>query len=357
MKKHFIRKGTKKFHFEILKSIQFSRLFKKYFKKKKLIIGSSETTRKAPFQKKKASVLLQKNSFCFKDYGLYSPSHLKKLNLPFLEWFIGFSEGDGTFSIRKATVQNKARLTFEVGQKDPKSLFYIKKSLGFGRVRKYTRSETGEIYWTYLVDSKANVKRIIALFNGNLVLPKRIVQFQKWIQIAEKVNCLPSNFVNKQKDPASSVPLTLNSGWISGFIDADGCFYAALSPPSKGSRVSKGIKQKMHITQKSEFGDEKILQDIGLLFKSKAKVNRVKSSKNQVKATSPYYRIEMSSLEAHQTISKYLNNFPLKTNKKIAFVRWDRVVKAREVNAHLDETRLPKLGRLCKAINAFTKEN
>lgn len=358
MIKLFFLKGTKKFHFDFIKSINFTRLFKNHFKKKKkLIIGSSETTRKAPFQKKRASVLLQKNSFCFKDYWVYSPSHLKQLNQSFLEWFIGFSEGDGCFCIRNANLINKARLSFEIRQKDPKCLFYIKKGLGFGRVQKYTRSDTSEIYWSYLVDNKPNVQRIISLFNGNLVLPKRIVQFQKWIQIAATVNCLPSKFVNKQQDPASSISLTLNSGWISGFIDAEGCFYAALSTPAKGSSMSKSIKQKMHLTQKSEFGDEIIFKNIGTLFNSYANVNQVTTPKHKNKATSPYYRLEMGSLSTHQTIIKYLQKFPLKTSKKIAFLRWERVVKAREVNAHLDETKLPKLEALCKSINAFTKEN
>ena len=44
--------------------------------------GSSETTREA---------------FCFDLYFRYKPQHKKKTQIRFLEWFIGFSEGDCTF--------------------------------------------------------------------------------------------------------------------------------------------------------------------------------------------------------------------------------------------------------------------
>nr|AYQ94228.1 hypothetical protein [Borodinellopsis texensis] len=339
-------------------------------------IGSSETTRKAPLQIKNRLNKI----FDFKDYWCHKPSHikiLKKKNYTrFLEWFIGFSEGDGSFIIRNET-PTRPRLVFEVSQKDPKVLFLIRKMLGFGRVRYYIRTETGEAYWTYIVDTKPNIQRIIALFNGNLVLPKRRFFFNKWLEIASKANCLPLLFKNKQTDIHKGISVCLNTAWISGFIDAEGCFYANLSTPTfgNGSKISKVIKQKMHITQKSLFfatgtsGEEKILKRIGELFSSKAIVYKIK--KKIIKETGFYlngvpslsfakgscYRIEICSLASHLLIIQYLRYFQLKTIKWVAFTRWERVVMARVRGDHLDESKIPKLIKLTKAINKFAKES
>jgi hypothetical protein len=52
-------------------------------------LGSSETTHEAP--------LFKKSQF---DFSLYfqnaQPDHIKITDVKFLQWFIGFSEGDGS---------------------------------------------------------------------------------------------------------------------------------------------------------------------------------------------------------------------------------------------------------------------
>ena len=55
----------------------------------------------------------------FLDYS--KPSHFKSLNKPFLEWFIGFTEGLGEFKI----INNK--IFFEVSHEEIQLLYKIKK--------------------------------------------------------------------------------------------------------------------------------------------------------------------------------------------------------------------------------------
>lgn len=45
----------------------------------------------------------------------------KVLNKEFLIWFIGFSEGDGSWIVRT----NKKRVMFQIGQKDEKILLLV----------------------------------------------------------------------------------------------------------------------------------------------------------------------------------------------------------------------------------------
>ena len=49
-----------------------------------------------------------------------------------LIWFIGFSEGDGSW---QSDLKNK-RNFFIINQKDPKILYKVKKILGFGKIKK-----------------------------------------------------------------------------------------------------------------------------------------------------------------------------------------------------------------------------
>jgi hypothetical protein len=70
-------------------------------------LGSSEAIRKISF---------------FKNYNGFQPSQIKDLDTNFLCWFIGFTEGDGSFCT------NGKRNLFQIVQKDPKVLYYIKKN-------------------------------------------------------------------------------------------------------------------------------------------------------------------------------------------------------------------------------------
>lgn len=342
--KLYKRRNFIKFRHVFLKHNSFSR---------RLVLGSSETTRGAPFpyfSKKKTSVF-----FDFRDFYNNAPLHIKKnLNPEFLEWFIGFAEGDGSFFIKNEK-NKKKRLIFEICQKDPQIVFRIKKFLGFGRVRSWARTnpdtQKTQVYWVYTIDTQENVKRIISLFNGNLILTKRKVQFEKWLRLAFRLKCLPKPFQKKNLSYLRKV--SLQTAWLAGFIDAEGCFYAKFSKDTKKPNSKPVLKQKFHLTQKNQFNEIKVLEQIKNLFESKANIRPIFSSgkKKRKHNKTDFFRIEISSLHSHQLMIKYLQKFKLKSNKYICFHRWFRVVKARENNLHLSMLNIPKLERLCKAIN------
>lgn len=78
----------------------------------------------------------------------------KVIDKDFLIWFIGFSEGDGSWIVRT----KRRRILFQIGQKEEEILLYIKKTLGFGIVRSYnakTRlNKLDQIYYQYVVEKK-----------------------------------------------------------------------------------------------------------------------------------------------------------------------------------------------------------
>jgi len=104
------------------------------------------------------------------------------------------------------------RLRFVLTQKEIAILDHVHDTLGIGRVKTYGP------FSRYHVDDKNGILVLTALLNGNLVLDKRKTQVKRWLDvlnIAEiKNNLLPH--------------ILLSSGWLSGLIDAEGCFNVSL---------------------------------------------------------------------------------------------------------------------------------
>ncbi|KAN0053125.1 hypothetical protein ACTA71_008744 [Dictyostelium dimigraforme] len=81
-----------------------------------------------------------------------------------LEWFIGFVEGDGSIYIDN----KKSRCYFVIRQKEIKILEEIQKILGFGNVK-----SIGESCPKYIVTDKQNIILLAHLFNGNIIIAHR----------------------------------------------------------------------------------------------------------------------------------------------------------------------------------------
>jgi len=103
----------------------------------------------------------------FKEYY----PNLKQPDINFLQWFIGFSEGEGSFILAK-----RGDLSFVVTQstRDIQCLNYIKDNLGFGKVIKQSVKQSTH---RYIVQDIKNLYLICLIFNGNMVFPTRNARF------------------------------------------------------------------------------------------------------------------------------------------------------------------------------------
>lgn len=305
------------------------------------LIGSSETTRESPV-----------SHFNFDDYiKNHQPSHkqinykgtnqedyFNKIHLRqrFLEWFLGFIEGDGYFGYYVDGTQK--RLQFAIGQTDIVLLQKVRSELGFGKVSSdYSKAKS----FRFVVEDQKGIKRIMALLNGNLILPKRRAQFAKWIEAGARF--LDENFCLKQDVPK----ISKENGWLSGFIEAEGCFYAGFTAPSQRSKLSRRLTQKVTVTQQDLFGESSVLLSIGHLFGWDGKLALAKKPN--------CFRVEMTSKKQQIEIRQYIMEFSLRGKKNIAFERWCRVLERRLNNEHLIEANIPALNRLCKEINQAAK--
>lgn len=278
----------------------------------KITTGSSETIRKTAFN--------------FSDYRKRLVSHKKsgKIDPAFLEWLVGFSEGDGSFIV------SKDRMFFIINQKEEKVLHRIRTELGFGKVSTYNT------YSRFIVADRDNIERLIHLFNGNLVLHKTNSRFELWLQswnlsFREQRRVIPLS--------QNQLPSFDNNGWLSGFTDANGCFNAV---QTKDSRYSLGWRLRLRfiLDQKSE---KDLLEKVKNLFGS-----AVISRRREV---DDMWRFTCTSILSHQVVTNYFTRYPLRTVKKVSFLSFVsllRYITTRPV--------LPWEGKVLKRVENLIKK-
>uniref|UniRef100_UPI002238CACB LAGLIDADG endonuclease n=1 Tax=Amoeboaphelidium protococcarum TaxID=1243177 RepID=UPI002238CACB len=275
--------------------------------------GSSETTRKI-------------NYFIY--YENFQPQQIKDINPDFLSWFVGFTEGDGSF------ITDNKRNIFIIVQKDPKILYYIKTNLGFGSVIKRKDG-----YFIFRVTDQINIDRLIRIFYGNLQLNKTNLRFKNWEKVYINYRKL-NNKLDFSNIPNNNL-ISLKNGWLSGFIDAEGCFNSSFR-----NKITYSLRLKFILDQKGEIDIlEKILS---LLDNNHLKI---------------YDRINIKTMQRiiitsnFSILFNYLDHYPLKSNKIIDYKRFLRIYnyKLLPKKEYLEIISNPKsfykLENLIKSIN------
>lgn len=326
--------------------------------------SSSETTREISF--------FNMDSF----HNVYSSlrSTNKKISNDWLTWFIGFSEGDGAI----LTYNNK--LQFVLTQKEGAILYHIQEVLGFGTVKKFPssnnlpkgnnntaptaltegmvelareRKTVNKEYYRFVVQDYKHILILALIFNGNLVLPNRLKQLSKWINVLNNKNivinstsCLSYNkeavatvsinhidFIDKLKLPS------LSDAWLSGFTDAEGCFNINIGVRQKTLNGHRVILRFL-LDQKDAY---LTLLNIRNLF-GFGKVSLRSKTKS-------VYRYTNNSFKGLIPVVSYFNNYPLKTNKSLSLDNWSKVYNMVHNKEHLSSEGLKKAQELAKTIN------
>ena len=271
---------------------------------------------------KSPSETTRETSFNFYDYRKISGKNTDEISNDWLTWFIGFSEGDGAFLTGK-----DKRLIFVLTQKETAILKHVHETLGIGRVRTYGP------FSRYRVDDKKGILILIALFNGNLVLDKRKVQVKKWLDI-----------INIEQRNNNVLPL-LNNSWLSGFIDAEGCFNVTLFK-RKSMILGYQIKLRFMIDQKDSLGNMLFIKDQLNLFLTNRKLKKG--------SIGVMHRIESNSFIKVPLIIEYIHKFRLKSKKQESFDKWVTVYELVKNKAHLTEEVLSEIRKLSKEVNLIT---
>lgn len=142
---------------------------------------------------------------------------------------------------------------------------------------------------------------LISIFNCNVFFTNKKIQLKKWLEITN-IPYIDNNFVPSLQD-----------GWLSGLIDAEGCFNIT---PFKRKAMTLGYKVKFRfkIDQSESLNEMIILKDILHLILTHRKFKKG--------AIGSMHRIETSSFNKLLLVINYINTFPLKTKKKQSFDKW-----------------------------------
>jgi len=250
--------------------------------------------------------------FQFKEfYSLYTTQYPNKVNsLPsqsFLEWLVGFTEGDGSFMVNR---RNTSVFVITQSTKDIQILNHIKDILGFGRVIKQ-----GSTTRRFIVEDIANVKLLIALFNGNLVFPRKQDSFKQFIKAYNERNRnSPISFIS-----TLAIPTSLDY-WLCGITDAPkgGCFTCSLLGNSKAYRF------RYFLTQKGEI-NKSVLTHVTTLV---AGVVRRHSAAD-------VYEVTVNGVRNISNLFEYFDSHELLTKKAKSYAIWREVHKAILKGDHL----------------------
>lgn len=264
-------------------------------------VGSSETTRET-------LNIIDSNSLNF--------------NSDFKHWFIGFTEGDGSFIINK-----NGYLEFKVTQSsiDAQILFYIKKELGFGSVS--VQDKKNKTHHFRVRDQKGILK-LIHIFNGNLLTERKNNQFKLWLEAFNKAYNTDIKLIQNSNSP------TLNNAWLSGFSDSEGCFTISVV---KRSETYNQVHVRYILSQKGEL---ELITKIAEMLNGK--VSYLKSYNG--------YNMTVNLSKLSKVVS-YFNRYSLKTKKYIDYFNWLKAYKLVINKDHFNEDGLNRVKDLMNKIN------
>lgn len=318
-------------------------------------IGSSETIRKtpsvamrhlSPFEmliSKKTS--LYTRPFDWTQMNLHRPTHRTYYSPSFLEWFVGFSEGDGSFIV------SGKRLFFTITQKDAAFLKRLRTELGFGIVCNDTKNP--EIK-RFTVTRREHIKILIDLFNGNLLLKKTNRRFALWVNhynqlTGDSIQVITRDDDHQKTKHQESLTVSLEesllwkTSWLVGFLEAEGCF--------SGYLKKNTISLRFCLDQTDEI---ELFQQLDAVFENSGSLWIRKQGPQGT-----HWRYQLESSNGIQRLLKYLSGKKLRTKKNIAFVRWKKLYnlleivrsEKREATFVWSEKRELKMRRLLKEIN------
>ncbi len=254
-----------------------------------------------------------------------------KPNSLFLEWFIGFSEGEGSFCLAK-----RGDLSFVVSQStlDIAVLNYIKNMLCFGKV--IVQSSKQKTH-RYVVQDLNNLYLICLLFNGNMVFPTRNARFISFLSFFNekllKKGIKPIDILIGYVKPS------LNDGWLSGITDGEGCFTTSILSNSSAYRIRYILTQKWDI-------NKLVLIHILNLFNINKNIGCI------VPHSAPNtWELRINGVKNCKLLYPYFDKYPLQSKKKLSYSKWKALLLRLENGEHLDKNKILILKELSKKIN------
>lgn len=230
------------------------------------------------------------------------------------EWVVGFFEGDGSF-------QQGRDLAIVLTQKETHILHTIQQHYQRGAVLAQRADESVS---RFIVRKKKDIIFFIQLLHNKLRLSNRQAQYNRFLKECER-RYGPFSLPEQKLSPLAEC------AWLSGFIDAEGCFHARLGKKTYKQRI------QFHLGQKQ---DIQILYAIRDVFK-----------KGSVSKYRPASRYTLTGIKNMSPLIEYVDRFPLRSKKSVSYTKWKKILVLLQQRKHLSASFRPKLQKLMQHIN------
>ena len=281
-------------------------------------------------------------------------------NHPFYWWLAGFIEGDSCMTYSTSGKIKYPRLKIELGIKDIQTLYLIKKTLGIGKIYLNIRKDRIPCA-QYIITKREHILYIINILQGKILLKNKQITYTNWINVYNTCykTDIKANIINITNDPNTMKIILTTTSWLSGLIDAEGCFCIVnkKSKPLAAGRMesidlnSSSYRHRFSIGNKDELVFYELL--IEILFQPKRKVYTRSNGVNMIEV-SQIIRVNMKN-QLFITLINYLKNHPLKSRKRLAYSYWlksyNLLLSGRSKSTRRGHT------RLINSINSLTLFN
>ena len=267
---------------------------------------------------------------------LFSMRESKKKNIwnnlndneKFKIWLVGFTDGDGCFSIVKSGGTYRLQYSLSQSSYNLRLLYYVKKNLGYGSVSKS--------WWNFrITDRKVLNQVIFPIFDKYSLLTSKQFNYLKFkeafailsnptLSKSEK-DTLVSNIVNRELpvdyispiwsiinnkvSDFASASLVMSKAWLVGFTEAEGSFYLVSKDPTR-------LVHAFEVTQKL---DVIVLKSIQRLLGISTQIQFKKAG---------YFSLATTNSRAIENLIEFFHN-TMKGMKSVEFRIW-----ARSYNKH-----------------------
>ena len=144
---------------------------------------------------------------------------------------------------------------------------------------------------------------------------------------------------NPQRLNVQSREKSLTPEWISGFVDGEGCFFVGINPHPE---MTSGYQVLPEFTVVQHVRDVQILH----AFKAFFGCGAVRKNHSDRMA----YRVR--GLEhLKQMIVPFFESHPLRTKKRIDFLKFRKILMLMERNVHLDPQGVQRIREIASAMN------
>lgn len=242
------------------------------------------------------------------------------LNKNLGSYLAGLIEGDGSIYTPKNN-KGACMIVIVFNSKDLPLALKIQAVLGTGNIYKVK----GRNAYNYVISNLEGLLKIIDLINGKMRTPKieQLYKLIDWINSNKN-----HNIVKLPKDDSS---LDSNA-WLSGFLEADGCFYIRISQNKHAN--TKKIACMLELAQKrTNLNNEDIIDIMNKISNFLLTNLKIRNKNNQ-------YWIRTTSLESNLILIEYLTKYPLFSSKYMDYISWKKVIQFiinKEQKNNLDE--------------------